>query len=108
MALILPTLDHETLYWQQGINYVAGIDEVGMGALAGPVCAAAVIFSPIQESQNPSSPPLIRRGKPSIPLIRGKKGGLKYIPYEPSLKAKARANRKNLTEPEKRLWYKLL
>lgn len=32
-------------YWQQGVSTVAGIDEVGMGAWAGPVVAAAVIFS---------------------------------------------------------------
>lgn len=40
-----PSLDHETLYWNQGILHVAGVDEAGMGALAGPVVAGAVIFS---------------------------------------------------------------
>jgi ribonuclease HII len=39
-----PTFQHEEVYWQQGIRLVAGIDEVGMGALAGPVVAGAVIF----------------------------------------------------------------
>lgn len=39
-----PDLSHEQLYWQQGIATIAGIDEVGMGALAGPVVAAAVIL----------------------------------------------------------------
>ncbi len=40
-----PTFDYEQQYWSQGIQYIAGIDEAGMGALAGPVVAAAVIFS---------------------------------------------------------------
>lgn len=38
------SFDHEQQYWQQNICLVAGIDEAGMGALAGPVVAAAVIF----------------------------------------------------------------
>lgn len=40
-----PTFEYEQQYWSQGIKYVAGIDEAGMGALAGPVIASAVIFS---------------------------------------------------------------
>ena len=32
--------------WEQGIERVAGVDEVGRGPLAGPVVAAAVIFPP--------------------------------------------------------------
>lgn len=32
--------------WKQGFAYVAGCDEVGVGPLAGPVVAAAVIASP--------------------------------------------------------------
>jgi ribonuclease HII len=34
----------ETLLWRVGIRYVAGVDEVGMGPLAGPVVAAAVVL----------------------------------------------------------------
>jgi ribonuclease HII len=34
----------ETLLWRVGITYVAGVDEVGMGPLAGPVVAAAVVL----------------------------------------------------------------
>lgn len=34
----------ETNFWSQGINLIAGIDEVGRGPLAGPVVAAAVIL----------------------------------------------------------------
>ncbi|HZP27218.1 MAG TPA: ribonuclease HII, partial [Dehalococcoidia bacterium] len=32
--------------WAQGLNLIAGLDEVGRGALAGPVAAAAVILPP--------------------------------------------------------------
>lgn len=37
-------LTYENQYWQQGIKLIAGLDEVGMGALAGPVVAGAVIM----------------------------------------------------------------
>lgn len=37
-----PTLEYEQAFWAQGLQAVAGIDEVGRGALAGPVYAAAV------------------------------------------------------------------
>jgi ribonuclease HII len=38
-----PTLDYEARCWAQGKRRVAGVDEAGRGALAGPVVAAAVI-----------------------------------------------------------------
>jgi ribonuclease HII len=38
--------EFENDLWKTGLQYVAGIDEAGMGALAGPVVAAAVIFKP--------------------------------------------------------------
>ncbi len=38
--------DIEAALWQRGFVHVAGIDEAGRGALAGPVVAAAVIFPP--------------------------------------------------------------
>jgi ribonuclease HII len=41
-----PTLSFEDQFWQGGLTRVAGIDEAGRGALAGPVCAAAVILPP--------------------------------------------------------------
>ncbi|HXJ33613.1 MAG TPA: ribonuclease HII [Candidatus Eisenbacteria bacterium] len=34
----------ERLLWRVGIEHVAGVDEVGMGPLAGPVVAAAVVL----------------------------------------------------------------
>ena len=39
-----PDLSFEIAHWDSGINYIAGIDEAGRGALAGPVAAAAVIL----------------------------------------------------------------
>ena len=39
-----PNLDHENELRSQGYELVAGIDEVGRGALAGPVVAGAVIL----------------------------------------------------------------
>jgi ribonuclease HII len=41
-----PDLKHEQVLWGQGLTVVAGVDEVGRGAWAGPVVAAAAVFSP--------------------------------------------------------------
>lgn len=41
-----PDLTLETLLWQSGFARVAGLDEAGRGAWAGPVFAAAVILPP--------------------------------------------------------------
>src|SRR3989344_3777375 len=40
-----PSFDYEQQYWSQDITTIAGLDEAGMGALAGPVVAGAVVFS---------------------------------------------------------------
>ena len=37
-------LNFERVLWRSGVRYVAGVDEVGIGPLAGPVVAAAVVF----------------------------------------------------------------
>jgi len=39
-----PNITIENALWRQGLTYIAGIDEAGRGALAGPVTAAAVIL----------------------------------------------------------------
>jgi ribonuclease HII len=41
-----PTLQFEQNLWKAGFNRIAGIDEAGRGAWAGPVCAAAVMLPP--------------------------------------------------------------
>ena len=43
-----PTLERERALWAAGCRFVAGIDEVGRGPLAGPVVAAAVVLAPGQ------------------------------------------------------------
>ena len=40
----LPDLSFEQALWSAGVQRIAGIDEAGRGALAGPVAAAAVIL----------------------------------------------------------------
>ena len=42
----MPSFAEERLFAAQGYRYIAGIDEVGRGSLAGPVVAAAVILPP--------------------------------------------------------------
>ena len=37
-------LRHERALWTQGVAHIAGVDEVGVGPLAGPLVAAAVIL----------------------------------------------------------------
>jgi ribonuclease HII len=44
-------LNFERVLWRAGVLHIAGVDEVGMGPLAGPVIAAAVVFPPHAELQ---------------------------------------------------------
>lgn len=44
-----PNLAFESDLWGQGIALVAGVDEAGRGALAGPVAASAVVLPPGQD-----------------------------------------------------------
>ncbi|MBX3051519.1 MAG: ribonuclease HII [Caldilineaceae bacterium] len=39
-----PGLEHETRLWSAGYTAIAGLDEAGRGALAGPVVAGAVVL----------------------------------------------------------------
>lgn len=39
-----PNLEHERRLWQAGYTAIAGLDEAGRGALAGPVVAGAVVL----------------------------------------------------------------
>lgn len=62
----IPSFLYEEQYWQQDISLIAGLDEAGMGALAGPVCAAAVIFR--RELQDSST-----GRRTEIPTVRDSK-----------------------------------
>lgn len=44
--MLFPTLNHEKSLFSQGYRVIAGIDEVGRGAWAGPIVAAAFIITP--------------------------------------------------------------
>ena len=44
MARADPDIVFETELWQRGLRYIAGLDEAGRGALAGPVSVGAVIL----------------------------------------------------------------
>ena len=63
-----PDLEFEKALWQAGISRVAGIDEAGRGALAGPVAAAAVILP--AEAELPGLLAGVRDSKQMTPLAR--------------------------------------
>lgn len=44
MTKIRPTFQHERALFHQGFRLIVGVDEVGSGALAGPVLAGAVVL----------------------------------------------------------------
>lgn len=46
--IVWPNLQKEIALLKQGYRFVAGLDEAGRGAWAGPVVAAAVILPPVQ------------------------------------------------------------
>ena len=63
-----PTLEFERDLWKQGLTRIAGIDEAGRGALAGPVAAAAVILP--QDENSLGRLDQIRDSKQISPTIR--------------------------------------
>ena len=64
-----PNLDFEHKLWGQGLRYVAGVDEAGRGALAGPVSAGAVIL-PCDSSNLANSLYGVRDSKEMSPQAR--------------------------------------
>jgi ribonuclease HII len=44
-----PNLQYEKILWQSGLQYIAGVDEAGRGALAGPVAAGVVVLPQRQD-----------------------------------------------------------
>jgi ribonuclease HII len=57
----LPDLRFESDLWARAIRHVAGVDEAGRGAWAGPVSAGAVIFAP--SADLPAQLPRVRDSK---------------------------------------------
>ncbi|HEX7540858.1 MAG TPA: hypothetical protein VF352_01890, partial [Anaerolineales bacterium] len=68
VTTLFPNLKFEQLLWNDGFTRIAGIDEAGRGAWAGPVAAAAIIL--------PADPSLtrtlnrVRDSKLMTPLAR--------------------------------------
>ena len=72
-------LNFERLLWKSGVHGIAGVDEVGVGPLAGPVVAAAVVFPPgtellgiddskkLDSEQRARLAPLIRKRATAVP-----------------------------------------
>lgn len=44
--MIKPSFEEEIKLWNNGIEFVIGIDEVGRGAFAGPIVGAGVVYRP--------------------------------------------------------------
>jgi len=60
-----PNLAFECRFWRCGCTYVAGMDEAGRGALAGPIAVGAVILPPTRHRTSGGSP------RQSRHLLRG-------------------------------------
>ncbi len=52
MSKPIPTLEFERAFWSRGLPFVAGVDEVGRGAWAGPVLAGAVILPKVRNAKS--------------------------------------------------------
>jgi len=63
-----PGIELEREYWNAGARWVAGVDEAGRGAWAGPVVAGAVIFPLFREI--PASLRLVHDSKLLMPALR--------------------------------------
>ncbi|HEY3117593.1 MAG TPA: ribonuclease HII [Chloroflexota bacterium] len=69
-ASVVPNLRLERQLWNEGVPWVAGIDEAGRGAWAGPVVAAAVVLPP--RTRIPFALRAVRDSKMLTPLQREK------------------------------------
>jgi len=65
---IEPDLALEHRFWQSGLTYIAGMDEAGRGALAGPVAVGAVILP--NKSHLSTTLRGVRDSKQMTPLAR--------------------------------------
>jgi ribonuclease HII len=69
-ARISPDLSFEMPLWHSGFQFVAGLDEAGRGAWAGPVAAGAVVLPP--DPQILQTLTGVRDSKQMTPLQRAK------------------------------------
>ncbi len=67
-VMIIPDFSREEKLIKKGYKYIAGVDEAGRGPLAGPVVAAAVVFS-----NGKAINELIRKGVRDSKMLSSKK-----------------------------------
>ncbi len=69
-----PDLRYERRFWKSGLAAIAGVDEAGVGPMAGPVVAAAVIFEPelFIKGVHDSKQLTAEKREELFPLIRAK------------------------------------
>lgn len=67
---MLPDFKYEREAWLKGFKFVAGADEVGRGALAGPLVAGAVVFEKARIFAPMQGDPLINDSKKLSPRQR--------------------------------------
>ena len=65
-------------------------------------------FPKSDQKRNPPRSPLVRGEAIAPPLTRGGREGLGFLPYDPKLTTLARANRKNPTPTEQKIWQEVL
>lgn len=100
-----PDFSYEKKLWQQGHKLVVGLDEVGRGPLAGPVCAAAICLSSffVIPGEAKRRPGIQNHGSPIPPPPRlwraGRSGMTVRVEIEDS---------KKLTVKQREAWYKFL
>lgn len=63
-----PDFSFEMRLWERGLRLIAGVDEAGRGALAGPVTAGVLVFPPQPDLANQLSG--VRDSKQMTPLAR--------------------------------------
>lgn len=66
------TIDYKELKWLDSYEYIIGVDEVGRGCVAGPICAAAVIVQKDTFADWMRSGVVVKDSKKLSPLLRKK------------------------------------
>ncbi|HET6847009.1 MAG TPA: ribonuclease HII, partial [Anaerolineales bacterium] len=68
-----PDLRFERRFWRGGCTCVAGLDEAGRGALAGPIAVGAVVLPPASTQLHHT---------PSLKVLRGVRDSKQMTPAE--------------------------